>query len=80
MPAGKAGMKEDQWWLRLYVMLSRATCMDDTLLLRPPPRALLETGPPHSVRAALERFEERIAASTDAAASLAAQFGIVVPA
>ena len=79
LPAGKIGMKEDQWWLHLYVMFSRATSMTDMLLLRPPPRTLLEAGPPRSVRAALARFEEKIAASTDAASSLAGRFGIVVP-
>ena len=61
------------------MMLSRATCMEDMLLLRPPPRALLEAGPPPSVKRALKRFEERIAASVQAATELADGFGIRLP-
>ena len=44
--SGKQGASDDQWWLHLYVMLSRATCMEDMLLLRPPPRALLNRSLP----------------------------------
>ena len=33
--------------------------MSDMLLLRPPPRELLERGPPLNVRAQLQRFAER---------------------
>ena len=39
-------MSDDIWWFHLYVMLSRATRMQDMLLLRPPPKQLLERGPP----------------------------------
>ena len=78
-PAGKQGMADEDWWLHLYVMFSRATCMEDMLLLRPPPRELLEAGPPKNVRQALERFDQRIAASTEAAAKLAAELGIPLP-
>ena len=53
--------------------------MEDMLLLRPPPRDLLEAGPPPSVKRALERFEERIAASVQAATDLADRFGIRLP-
>ena len=59
----------------LYVMFSRATCMDDMLLLRPPPREFLERGPPASVREALESLERKIAESTEAAAALCAAMG-----
>ena len=72
-------MSDGDWWLHLYVMFSRATCMSDMLLLRPPPRSLLEGGPPASVRTALDRFEERIAASTAAAAAIALQLQLTVP-
>ena len=33
--------------------------MENMLLLRPPPRSLLEGGPPKSVKAALERFDKK---------------------
>ena len=60
-------------------MFSRATCMEDMLLLRPPPRELLESGPPVSVKKALERFEAKITESVEAAAALAEELGIPVP-
>ena len=78
-PVGKLGMKDEHWWLHLYVMFSRVTCMEDMLLLRPHPRTLLEAGPPAHVRRALERFEQQVASSTEAAVLLAAQYGIPVP-
>ena len=70
---------EARWWLHLYVMFSRATCLEDMLLLRPPPRELLERGLPSSVRAALRRFESRIQVSTEAAQELADSMGLVLP-
>ena len=63
----------------MYVMCSRATCIEDMLLLRPPPRDLLERGPPASVREALEKFERKIAESTEAAGALCAMTGLPVP-
>ena len=50
------GMQDNDWWLKLYVMFSRAARMQDMLLLRPPPRAFLEKGPPAGVCAALASF------------------------
>ena len=67
-------------WLHLYVMFSRATRMADMLLLRPPPRRLLERGPPPSVRKALVGFESKIGDSVAAAEALAAEFGFSLPA
>ena len=79
-PQGKIGMDEDAWWLHLYVMFSRATCVSDMLLLRPPPRRLLEKGPPPSVMKALAAFERKIGDSVAAAEALAAEFGFPLPA
>ena len=53
---------------------SRATCMADMPLLRPPPRSLLKRGPPPSVRKALASFEMKIGDSVAAAEALAAAF------
>ena len=53
--------------------------MEDILILRPPPRELLQAGPPVAVKKALEKFEEKITESVEAAARLAAEFGIDVP-
>ena len=61
-------------------MFSRAACMEDMLLLRPPPREFLERGPPASVRKGLECLERKIAESTEAAATLCAEMGLPVPA
>jgi len=74
-PAGKSGMSDEDWWLHLYVLFSRATCMEDMLVLRPPPRDLLESGPPRNVRVALERFTSKIAASRSDAEDLARHLG-----
>ena len=73
---GAHGKGDDDWWLNLYVMFSRVTRMDDMLLLRPPPRKLLERGPPTSVQQALRRFEKAHRATMARATGLAAQFGI----
>ena len=53
--------------------------MDDMLLLRPPPRTLLERGPPASVCAALQRFEEAERATIADAEMLAQRFDILLP-
>ena len=78
-PQGKRGTSEDEWWLNLYVMFSRVTRMEDMLLLRPPPRTLLERGPPASVREALQRFEQTEKITIADAEILAQRFGIVLP-
>ena len=78
-PQGQRGTDDDAWWLNLYVMFSRVTRMANMLLVRPPPRELLERGPPASVRSALQRFER---AERDTAAGtfvLAERFGIALP-
>ena len=76
---GHTGMQDSEWWLHLYVMFSRPTCMNDMLVLRPPPRALLEGGPPTSIRHALQRFERTCGESTEAAVRLADELGISIP-
>ena len=78
-PQGQRGTSEDAWWLNLYVMFSRVTRMDDMLLIRPPPRRLLERGPPASVRDALRRFESTERDTVADAVLLAQRFGITLP-
>ena len=78
-PQGMQGLKDADWWLHLYVLFSRATCMEDMLLLRPPPRQVLEAGPPAEVQAALQQFEAKIRDSTQAAAALAETLGFQLP-
>ena len=78
-PHGHQGTSDDEWWLNLYVMYSRVTKMEDMLLLRPPPRTLLERGPPASVREALQRFEQTEKHTVADAEILAQRFGILLP-
>ena len=78
-PTGKTGMKDDIWCFHLYVLLSRATCMKDLLLLRPPPKDLLDKGPPQSIVSALQQFEANRLASVAEAEELALRMGIQVP-
>ena len=78
-PTGGQGMSDDSWWFHLYVLFSRATRMEDMLLLRPPPRSLVERGPPAYILKALRRFEELEVSSTEAAKTLCREFGIAIP-
>ena len=79
-PQGAQGLRDDQWWLHLYVMLSRVTCMRNLLLLRPPTRDFLERGPPSSVREALKQFEQKSDNTAKAAAALADKMRLPLPA
>ena len=63
-------LDEDNWWLHLYVMFSRVTCLQDMLLIRPPPRYMLERGPPKAILARLRRLEERAATCRSGALQL----------
>ena len=78
-PQGNRGTNDDAWWLNLYVMFSRVTKMADMLLLRPPPRELLERGPPASVRAAIQRFERTERDTVNRAIFLAQELGFALP-
>ena len=78
-PQGQRGTSDDAWWLNLYVMFSRVTRMEDMLLIRPPPRKLLERGPPASVREALKRFEKTERETVADAVLLAQRYGISLP-
>jgi hypothetical protein len=78
-PTGKTGMKDDTWWFHLYVLFSRATRMQDLLLLRPPPRELLDKGPPQSILSALQQFEAKRLTSVAEAEAFALRVGIEVP-
>ena len=49
-----AGANRDDHWLSVYVMLSRATSLDDLLLLRLPDLSFFDQGPPPYLREFLE--------------------------
>ena len=65
----------DDWWLDLYVMLSRATSLNDLLLLRSPPSSFLLRGPPAFLRQQLEIFTSRTEACRISAVELARELG-----
>ena len=73
-------MNDDNWWLNLYVMFSRVTKMSDLLLLRPPPREILERGPPEKVKNQLLIFQKRIAALSKKVGPSSTRFGFGSPA
>ena len=78
-PSGSQGMSDETWWFHLYVMLSRATRMKDMLLLRPPPRELLERGPPKAILQALHRFVDLEERSVAEATQLCRELGLSLP-
>ena len=57
---GQHPTSEEDWWLHLYVMLSRATSLRDIVLLRPPEASFLLRGPPIALRQRLEIFRQRV--------------------
>ena len=61
--------------LHLYVMLSRATCANDLLLVRAPPDSFLSRGPPADLAARLRTFSARTSSCRVAAERLARELG-----
>ena len=78
-PSGMTGMSDETWWFHLYVMFSRATRMKDMLLLRPPPKELLERGPPKAILQALHRFVDLEERSVAEAAQFCRELGLSLP-
>ena len=68
--------EDDDWWLDLYVMLSRATRLDDLLLLRAPSLDFFAKGPPKTLRKQLAKFSRRIDACRQHAEELAKELGL----
>ncbi len=74
--SGSTRKDDEDWWLDLYVMLSRATRLDDLLLLRPPELEFFLTGPPKSLKKQLAMFARRTAGCRKKAAQLAGELGL----
>ena len=53
-------MDDDDWWLHVYVIVSRATRLDDLILLRAPDVTCLMRGPPKTFRDRLALFDRRV--------------------
>ena len=73
--SGKSGKDDDDWWLDLYVMLSRATRIQDLLLLRAPGSEFLLRGPPSGLQQQLRRFAARTQTCRIEAKALAHELG-----
>ena len=72
---GPHPMDEDAWLQDLYVMLSRATKLDDLLLLRAPEAEFLLHGPPKGLQKELQVFDKRVADCRKKAAERAKELG-----
>ena len=68
----------DDYWLHLYVMLSRATSLKDLLLLRAPEAAFLLRGPPDNVQSRLKVFRKRVHKCHAAALKKASTLGFAL--
>ena len=53
-------MTPDDWWLHLYVMLSRVRVAHRVLVYNLPPWDILQRGPPAYIREGVRRFEEKM--------------------
>ena len=67
--------EDDEWWLDMYVMLSRATRLDDLLLLRAPELEFFAKGPPKTLRTQLAKFASRTEACRTESAKIARELG-----
>ena len=68
--------EDDDWWLDLYVMLSRATRLEDLLLIRAPDLSFFAKGPPKTLRTQLAKFASRTNACRKQAEKIAKDLGL----
>jgi hypothetical protein len=73
--SGTTKKEDEDWWLELYVMLSRATRLSDLLLMRAPPFSFWARGPPADLSKRLEAFAKRTQTCRANAAKLARDLG-----
>ena len=74
--AGAHKKEDDDWWLDLYVMLSRATKLADLLLLRAPELSFFAKGPPKTLQKQFAKFARRTSECRRHAEQLAAELGL----
>ena len=72
---GNGKKEDDDWWLELYVLLSRATRHEDLLLMRAPRIEFFLAGPPEGLRKQLEQFAARTKRCRREATALARELG-----
>ncbi len=74
--AGSHKKEDDDWWLDLYVMLSRATKLEDLLLMRAPELSFFAKGPPKTLQKQLAKFARRTKECRRQAEQLATALGL----
>ena len=72
---GTRPKEDDDWWLDLYAMLSKATRLDDLLLIRAPALSFFAKGPPKTLRTQLAKFASRTNACRRQAEKIATELG-----
>jgi len=65
----------NDFWLHMYVMLSRATSLRDIILIRAPDKAFLLQGPPADLQKRLKMFRARVDSCSRKAVALAKELG-----
>ena len=75
LDTGANATNPDDYWLHMYVMLSRATSLRDILLIRAPDATFLLQGPPRELKKRLQMFRARVAKCSKYALSIANQLG-----
>lgn len=70
MPFHSVPCPQDEYWLSVYVLLSRLHSLDDLLLLRPPDQAALAEGPPQFL---VQEFQRLYAKQRDTLAATDAE-------
>ena len=73
---GSHPKEDDDWWLDLYVMLSRATRLEDLLLMRALDLSFFAKGPPKSLLTQLAKFARRTKTCRQQAERLAQDLGL----
>ena len=75
------GMTDDIWWLNVYVMLSRATSLNNLLLLglTDKVKELLEAGPPKYVRKKIQELQHKAASTQKRAEAKAKELDFHLP-
>ena len=67
----------NDYWLHMYVMLSRATSLRDVILLRAPDASFLLQGPPPDLQKRLKMFRSRVDTCARKAEALAKELGFL---
>ena len=74
--SGSHKKEDDDWWLDLYVMLSRATRLEDLLLLRAPNLEFFAKGPPKTLQKQLAKLARRTETCRKQAEKIAKELGL----